>query len=99
MFHSKVGVYGLSATKVNADSMSPIKWWLTYGHETMVLEEIAIKVLAKPIISSSAQRSWVHTHLFIMLKEISLMHAKHAYKLTCLYSFKSSSFIMHEGEM
>ena len=72
IFHSKDGIFGLPAAKVDAVTMSPIKWWSTYGSETPELAEIAIKFLHNPLAHHLQRGIGVHIHLSIMSKETGL---------------------------
>ncbi|KAL2929586.1 L-seryl-tRNA(Sec) selenium transferase [Bienertia sinuspersici] len=60
-FQAKEGIFGKLQAKNGAVSLSPIKWWNTYGAETPKLAEIAVKVLSQPISSSSAERLQTRT--------------------------------------
>ncbi|KAK9698531.1 hypothetical protein RND81_08G111000 [Saponaria officinalis] len=64
-FQAKKGIFGSREAMVDAVIMNPISWWSTYGSETPELAEIAVRVLAQPISSSSAERvcstySYIH---------------------------------------
>lgn len=96
IFHSKDGIFGLPAAKVDAITMSPIKWWSTYGSETPELAEIAIKVLAQPVSSSSAERNW-STYSFIHNVKRNRLNAKRADKLVFIHSNLRLLSRMKEG--
>ncbi|KAL2905823.1 Hydroxyacid-oxoacid transhydrogenase mitochondrial [Bienertia sinuspersici] len=59
-FQAKEGIFGKLQAKNDAVSLSPIKWWNTYGAETPELAEIAVKVLSQPITSykQGPHRKW-----------------------------------------
>ena len=56
-FHMHKGLYSTASAFVDATTMSVIEWWATYGSETTELAEVARKVLAQPITTSSAKRN------------------------------------------
>lgn len=57
-FIMKKGMFALPPVQLDAFTMEPIEWWVSYGSETPDLAEVAKKVLSQPISSSSAERIW-----------------------------------------
>ncbi|GFY84499.1 hypothetical protein Acr_03g0012730 [Actinidia rufa] len=57
-FHMRKGLYLTATAFVDATTMGAIEWWATYGSKTPELAEVARKVLAQPITTSSAEKNW-----------------------------------------
>ncbi|KAL2901126.1 Zinc finger BED domain-containing protein 1 [Bienertia sinuspersici] len=84
-FQAKEGIFGKLQAKYDAVSLSPIKWWNTYGAETPELAEIAVKVLSQPISSSSAGRVW-STYSFVHSIKRNRLNSLRADKLVFIHS-------------
>ncbi|KAL2926313.1 Zinc finger BED domain-containing protein 1 [Bienertia sinuspersici] len=84
-FQAKEGIFGKLQAKNDAVSLSPIKWWNTYGAETPELAEISVKVLSQPISSSSAERVW-STYSFVHSIKRNRLNSLKAAKLVFIHS-------------
>ncbi|KAK9666570.1 hypothetical protein RND81_14G194700 [Saponaria officinalis] len=84
-FQAKEGIFGSREVMVDAVIMNPISWWSTYGSETPELAEIAGRVLAQPINSSSAERVWT-TYSYIHNTKRNRLNGARADKLVFIHS-------------
>ncbi|KAL2923287.1 Zinc finger BED domain-containing protein 4 [Bienertia sinuspersici] len=84
-FQAKEGISEKLQAKNDAVSLSPIKWWNTYGAETPELAEIAVKVLSQPISSSSAERVW-STYSFVHSIKRNRLNSLRVDKLVFIHS-------------
>nr|KAJ0211741.1 hypothetical protein LSAT_V11C400226420 [Lactuca sativa] len=84
-FHMKKGIYSMAATQMDAVTMEPIDWWLSYGSKTPELADVAKKVLSQPISSSSAERNW-SSYSYIQNVKRNCLNCKTANKLVFIHS-------------
>jgi len=85
VFIMKKGMFALPPVQLDAFSMDPIDWWVSYGSETPELAEVAKKVLSQPISSSSAERIW-STFSHIHNAKRNRMNTSTADKLVFIHS-------------
>jgi hypothetical protein len=84
-FIMKKGMFALPPVQLDAFTMDPIEWWVSYGSETPDLAEDAKKVLSQPISSSSAERIW-STFSHIHNAKRNRMNTNTADKLVFIHS-------------
>lgn len=84
-FIMKKGMFALPPVQLDAFSMDPIEWWVSYGSETPELAEVAKKVLSQPISSSWAERIWI-TFSHIYNAKRNRMNTSTADKLVFIHS-------------
>ncbi|XP_056685773.1 uncharacterized protein [Spinacia oleracea] len=84
-FQLKKGIYSLPQAQMDAVTMEAIDWWSMYGSQTPELAEVAKKVSAQPISSSSAERAWSTFGLVHSLKR-NRLNCSTADKLVYIHS-------------
>ncbi|XP_062011882.1 uncharacterized protein LOC133728490 [Rosa rugosa] len=85
IFHQRKGIFATQAVQTDAVTMDAIDWWSTYGSQVPQLAEVAQKVLAQPVSSSSAERNW-STYSYIHNVKRNRLNAERADKLVFIHS-------------
>ena len=80
-FVMRRGMVALSAVKLDAATMEPIKWWFSYGDQA---PNLAARVLSQPISSSSTERLW-STYGYIHSVKWNKLNVKTADKLVYIH--------------
>jgi hypothetical protein len=84
-FIMKKGMFALPPIQLDAFTMDPIEWWVSYGSKTPDLAEVAKNVLSQLISSSSAERIWsTFNHIHIVKR--NMMNTSTADKLVFIHS-------------
>lgn len=57
-YQAQEGIFTHAYVRSNAQTMSPSKWWSTYGKHLPNISGIATRVLAQVVCASAAERNW-----------------------------------------